>query len=222
MSAKQRVRQLIQSREKSAAERFLPELAGKSCSSAHSDKTDHQKAHCEFELRHKLAARTTSLPNIDISQSNKLVKCSKLQTSATGSRESKDGIAVKGTGKTYHPSGVMSHAELTRLRSLENMDPEIRDNMNVVMINFIRQARINIEKSKENRNKLETELSNYKSKSLSVKKIGKCVDITMRPKALTSSQQPHSEVKGRLIKSRWEKCYSKNPPNTSSIETYIL
>ena len=203
LSAKQGVRQLIQSREKSAAERLLPQLTGKSCSNVDGEKTGHQKAHCEFELRHKLAGHTTSLPNIDVSQSNKLVKYSKLQTSATGSsRESKDGISVKGSGKCYHPSGVMSHAELTRLRSLENMDPEIRDNINVVMINFIRQARINIEKSKENRKKLETELSNYKSKSLSVKKIGKCVDITMRPKALTSSQQPHGDVKGCLIKSR--------------------
>ena len=209
-SSKQKVdlRQLLQSREKSAPERLLPELSGKSFSNGDNVKFDDQKAHCEFHEQ-KLASSTASvsLPNVDASQyahRNEPVKYSKpCQTpvNVTGSRESEDhSFAV--AEDTACTEKLYPLLVPTRLRSLETMDPVIRDNINDVMINFIQQARFDIEKSKENRKKLETELSQNKSRSLSVKKIEKCVDITMRPRAPISEAQRHGEIKGRLIKSR--------------------
>ncbi len=205
LTSHQKVRQLIRDRELSAEDRRLPALAVKSCSS-NATKTGgkyerHVKAHCEFELRHKLEeqSRTGSLPNIHWSQS----------TVANTNSNNSNGLSsmtIRGSGKHIPLSGV-PHLELTtRLRSLDGVEPEVRDNINVVMLKFIRQARESIEKSKENRRKVELASSCVSH----VRSMGKCVDITMKPKQKNQRNEriatiPHrrlGEVKGRLIKSR--------------------
>ena len=177
MTPKQQVRQLIRDREQSADDRRLPKLvAGKSCSSSDDDvivrhhcarnddtkKVGKKDVHCAFERGH-MADRSTPLPEIgnDRGSTRNMLLLKHSTTNLVMSSEpsprtlNKDGSA-EAHGRT---DTTVSALPLIKLKSLEGLDPVVRDNINVMMLNFIQQARDDLERSKERRKEFQNSVA---------------------------------------------------------------